>query len=70
MGREFGLMNGRNQYNCFLNVVLQSIWVFPTMRTNMSSFCDLRSGGPEELKPFINALQDFFSNVESQQLKA
>lgn len=28
---------------------------------NIVTFCDLRSGGPQELKPLVNALQDFFS---------
>ena len=43
------------------------MWVYPAMRTGMQSFCEIRSGGPEELKPFINALQGFFSKIENHQ---
>ena len=57
---EFGIRNEHNQFNCFLNVILQSIWVFPTLRVDIQSFCDLRTGGPKEIKPLINALQDFY----------
>ena len=64
IGKEFGLRNERNQYNCFLNCVLQSIWVYPSLRTGMQSFCEMRDGGPLELKPFINALQDFYNKVQ------
>ena len=64
MGREFGLSNERNQFNCFLNVSLQAIWAYPVLRTGMQSFCEMRDGGPRELKPFINALQDFFSKIQ------
>ena len=64
IGKEFGLRNERNQFNCFLNVALQSIWVFPTLRVEIRSFCDIRNGGPIELKPLINALQDFFTKIE------
>ena len=46
IGKEFGLTNKRNQFNCFLNVVLQSIWVYPSLRTGIQSLCDLRTGGP------------------------
>lgn len=36
---------------------------------NMLAFCDLRDGGPPELKPLINSIQDFYSesNQKSQQ---
>lgn len=60
---EFGIRNEHNQYNCFLNVILQSIWVFPALRVDIQSFCDLRNGGPIELKPLINSLQDFYQNI-------
>ena len=56
VGKEFKLTNVHGQFNCFLNVVLQALWVFPVFRVDMKSFCSSRDGGPEELKPFINAL--------------
>ena len=30
------------------------------VRSDLKFFCDLREGGPPQLKPLINSLQDFF----------
>ena len=60
---EFAIKNPSNNMSCFLNVALQALWVFPAVRMNMVAFCDLRNGGPAELKPLINAIQDFYLNA-------
>ena len=60
LAEEFGIKNAALNLSCFLNVALQALWVFPTVRTNIVAFCDQRDGGPPELKPLINAIQDFF----------
>ena len=30
------------------------------VRSDLKFFCDLREGGPPQLKPLINSIQDFF----------
>ena len=39
------------------------MWVFPALRTGIRSFCEMKTGGPIELKPFINAMQNFFEKI-------
>ena len=36
-GRCFGLENGDGQYNCYVNVVLQTLWHFESFRTSMTN---------------------------------
>lgn len=43
---EFVIRNPTNNMSCFLNVALQALWVFPAVRMNIITFCELRSGGP------------------------
>ena len=50
-------------------MILQAIWVFPALRVDIQSFCEMRNGGPIEVKPLINALQDFYQNVIDLQRK-
>jgi len=71
LSREFGIQNKNNSLNCFLNVGLQALWAFPALRAGILSFCDEKERGPAELKPFINALQDFFTkaNEDSSSVK-
>ena len=52
--------------NCFLNVALQSMWAFPAVRMDIQTFGDQRNGGPEEIKPLINAIQDFFQTIDTR----
>lgn len=52
--------------SCFLNVALQALWVFPTVRMNIVAFCDMRTNGPPQLKPLINAIQDFYQQANRQ----
>ena len=61
---EFAIKNPMLNQSCFLNVALQALWVFPAVRMNMVTFCDLREGGPPELKPLINAIQDFYRETQ------
>ena len=63
MGQEFGISNKNGSLNCFLNVALQSLWACPSNRSKLDKFCQLREQGPPEIKPLMNALQDFFSEV-------
>ena len=60
---EFVIKNPANNNSCFLNVALQALWVCPVVRMNMVAFCEQRSGGPPELQPLVNAMQDFFQNA-------
>ena len=60
---EFAIKNPVLNQSCFLNVVLQALWVFPAVRMNIIAFCDQREGGPPELKGLVNALQDFYSET-------
>ena len=63
MADEFAIRNPVLNQSCFLNVVLQALWVFPTVRMNIITFYDQREGGPVELKSLINKLQDFYSET-------
>lgn len=60
---EFTIKNPVLNQSCFLNVALQTLWVFPSVRMNLITFCDQREGGPAELKKLINAIQDFFAEI-------
>ena len=63
MGKEFGISNKNGSLNCFLNVALQALWACPSNRSKLEMFCQQREQGPTEMKPLMNALQDFFSEV-------
>ena len=69
IGNEFGIQNLSGSLNCFLNVVLQAFWVIPSLRSNLREFCELREGGPQEMAPLINSLQDFFLHILGQEEK-
>ena len=43
------------------------MWVFPTLRIDISSFIDQKTGGPEKIKPLINAIQDFFEAIRDSE---
>ena len=43
------------------------MWVFPTLRNDISSFINLKTGGPEKIKPLINAIQDFYEAIRDSE---
>ena len=43
------------------------MWVFPTLRIDIQSFIDQKSGGPEQLKPLINSIQEFFESIRNSE---
>ena len=55
--------------NCFVNVCLQALWVFPQVRLFIKQFSEVDSKGPEKLAPLIGAIKLFFSTVQNLQLK-
>ena len=67
IGKEFGIENHSGTLNCFINVSLQSLWQCPRVRQELLFFCDVREGGPPAIKPFINALQDFYTELAGKQ---
>ena len=43
--------------------------MIPYIRSELRNFCTFRDGGPHEMKPLINSLQDFFAQIFSQNKK-
>jgi hypothetical protein len=60
-----------NHFNCFLNVLLQTIWAVRKLRIEMVKFSyeeeeDMEKAPKKikDLSPFINELKDFFRQID------
>ena len=40
LAAEFGILNKGKSLSCFMNVALQTLWVFPAVRMQLRAFCD------------------------------
>jgi hypothetical protein len=64
LGKEFGIKNEKDSLNCFINVCLQALWIFPQVRFYIKQFSEQKSEGPERLAPLINSICKFYATAQ------